>query len=67
MTYIFSADVADDVEFRFRHHFAGEDLNEAMTALLKRAIIVRQFFDSDEEMLSALENGDVQFSPLRLR
>lgn len=67
MSSNFSVEVPDEVEADFRRLFAGEDLDEVMTALLKRAVFVRRFYDSDEAMLSALRAGAVQFSPLRLR
>ena len=67
MSSNFFIDVPDEVEADFRRLSAGEDLDEVMTALLKRAVFVRRFYDSDEAMVSALRAGDVQFSPLRLR
>lgn len=59
----FSVDVPGDIELRFRQSFAGEALNEVMTALLKRAMFVRHVFDSAGPMLTALETATSNFRP----
>ncbi|MDO9383382.1 MAG: hypothetical protein Q7T86_11020 [Hyphomicrobiaceae bacterium] len=67
MSTNFSVDIPDDVEARFRGHFAADDPDTVMTALLKRTVFVRRSYESDEAMLSALHNGSIQFSSLRVR
>jgi hypothetical protein len=63
----FTVDVPDDIEADFKRNFAGEDPDAIMTTLLKRAVLVRRFYDSDEAILAALRDGAIKFSPLRVR